>query len=52
VEGIASAPPAVTMTVMPDHPLVIGRAGGTLSTYDPAQGWLDLGRGTAPCYPS
>lgn len=52
VEAIASAPPAVTMTVMPDHPLVIGRAGGTLSTYDPAQGWLDLGRGTAPCYPS
>ena len=52
VEGIASAPPAVTMTVMPDHPLVIGRSGGTLSAYDPAQGWLDLGRGTAPCYPS
>jgi hypothetical protein len=51
VEGIASAPPAVSMTVMPDHPLVIGRAGGSLSTYDPAQGWLDLGRGTGPCYP-
>jgi hypothetical protein len=52
VEGVASAPPAVSMTVMPGHPLVIGRTGGSLSTYDPAQGWLDLGRGTAPCYPS
>lgn len=51
VEALASAPPALTMAVMPDQPLVIGRSGGTLSTYDPAQGWLDLGRGTAPCYP-
>jgi hypothetical protein len=52
VEALASAPPALTMAVMPDQPLVIGRSGGTLSTYDPTQGWLDLGRGTAPCYPS
>jgi Lipoprotein LpqB beta-propeller domain len=51
VEAIASAPPATSMTVMPEQPLVIARAGGTLSGYDQAQGWLDLGRGTAPCYP-